>query len=321
MKHKTKKMLISALILFCAGLLLTTGGYIAAAIGSVGVYETKERPEPDIRSETYSVSQFTGGDTFHSLDIRFQVGNVVITKVSGAAQTTVQVSEVDMATFTHKVTDGVLVLADDDDYPSSYFGFSFTSDGFTFNGLRQILNFSSAANSDRTLYINLASDVDALESINISCGAGDVILRNFSVKDNVRVAVSCGDVRAEKVEVGSAMTLNTDLGDVAVSECSYTRCEVASTKGNITAYITGEGNGTFESVAGDVLIESKNALQNYEITLSATVGSVSVGETEIGSDYTHYPDSHQKSFGKIIATAVVGSVNISQKDATTPSPV
>lgn len=321
MKNKTKKMLISALILFCAGVLLTTGGYIAAAIGSVSVYETTERPRADVRSETYNVGQLTGGASFSEIDIRFQVGNVVITKVTGSAQTTVQVSKVDMATFDTKVVDGVLTLADNDDYPSAYYGFSFTSEGFSFNGLRQLLNFGSAADSDRTLYINLASDMADLKSINVSCGAGDVILRNFSVKDNVKVSVSCGDVRADKVSIGGAMTLNTDLGNVTVNNCTYSRCEAASTKGDITAYIAGQGNSNFDSVAGDVSVIVKNALQNYEITMSATVGSVWVGETEIGSDYTHYPDSNTPSNGKIIATAVVGSVNISQESESTPAPV
>ncbi len=321
MKHATKKMLITALILFCAGLFLTTVGYIVAAVNDVSVYDENERPKADVKSETYNLNQLTGGESFTNLEIRFQVGNVVITKVTGSNQSTVQVSAVDMATFGHGVKDGVLSLADDDVYPSTYYGFSFTSNGFGFNGLRQILNFASAGNKNRTLYINLASDMADLQNITIHCGAGNVIVRNFTVKDSVSVSVSYGNISVDNISIGGSFSASTDLGNISMNDSSYARCELASTRGNIQAYLTGNGNNTFDSVAGNVTIEVKNPLQKYEITMSTTTGSVYVGDVEIGSDYTHYPDSNEQSLGKIIATAIVGSVKISQRGETTPSPV
>jgi len=182
MKHSTRSMLRTAIILFAAGLILTISCYIYAAANDIDVYGTSSvkaqyvsyREEiSEVLSRSPEASKNLYDDEnypyFTSIEASSQVGNIEIVATEG--ETYIEYHDVDVNNLHCLITGDTLVIKEM--HPVSFMGISVKNDGIAFDGLRQIFNKNSSVDSDRKITIHLNSSIQ-YDTLTVNANIGDI---------------------------------------------------------------------------------------------------------------------------------------------------
>ncbi len=316
MKHSTKSMLRTAVILFAAGLLLTTSCYIYAAANNIDIYGVSSSKAQyvsyketigEVLSRSPDASKNKEIDPlypdFSSLEIYSQVGDIELKSTDG--ETHIEYENVDVNNLKCEILGDTLSISEID--PVSFMGISIKNDGIAFDGLRQIFNSKSSLNKDRKIIIYLNSDT-VLESISANANVGGVLLDSVSARE-ATLNVAYGQATVSNCDfAGGTVKINGDVSDITFERNTYSMCNIAIIQGDIFAVVS-EGKSNIETTLGNVSVTSTKKLSDYTIRMSTNYGKVKVEGEEMKD--TEYNQSGSSDY--IWAKAGFGNLTVSSE--------
>lgn len=136
MKKNTISMLITALILFAAGFLLTVITLIYTSISKIDIYPGQSKTKPEIGStvKTFGDMGYAQGDLLRKIELTSLVGSVDVLPTDGESR--VEFENTDLNNLDTSFADGVLTVTESQ--PVGFMGLEVSAEHFGFNGLRQI---------------------------------------------------------------------------------------------------------------------------------------------------------------------------------------
>ncbi|MBE6551807.1 MAG: DUF4097 domain-containing protein [Ruminococcaceae bacterium] len=316
MKHSTRSMLRTAVILFAAGLLLTTSCYIYAAANDIDIYGISSGKaqyvsyketigEILLRSPnaTKNISPNPDHPDFSSLEIYSQVGDIELRTTDG--DTYIEYENVDVNNLKCEILGDTLSISEID--PVSFMGVSIKNEGIAFDGLRQIFNSKSSLNKDRKVIVYLGSGV-TLESLSANANVGKVILDSVSARE-ATINVAYGEANVSNCDfTGGTIKINGDMSDITFDKNIYSMCNIAIIKGDIFAIVS-NGKSNMETTLGNVSVTATKKLSDYTIRMSTNYGKVKVEGEEMKD--TEYNQSGSSDY--IWAKAGFGSLTVSSE--------
>ena len=267
MKRRTKILLLVAAVLFAAGSALTLTAFARVGFDparlSFGVDYTE-------RSAVYAASEVT------ALELDLASSDITI---RGADTDEVRLTWFESSNETISLTlqDGTLRLQEQA-------AFSLTDPGTWFR-----LDFSG-----RSYEASLTVPYETLAAICVRSGSGSVTVQDLSVAGDASLSASSGDVTAQNLTSGGALTAQSASGRVALTDCAAdgeAAITTASGDASLTRLTTGSlltysasgsqklsacilrGSAQCEAASGDLRL---SGLQAMDVTLTALSGSIRV---------------------------------------------
>lgn len=309
-------MLISALILFCAGLLLALSASLYAKIKKVDVFGTEKKGEL-IQSKTISLSEILSESPdsnyvkklskieFSKIEITSFAGKVILRKAD--SKTELKIDKANTKNLKCEIIGETLVIKEED--PVSFMGFFIHEKGISFRGLRHIFGSGNSINSEKTitLFVDPEAELDeiAIHSTigNITCDG--VSAKHMKIKSGVgKVKVAnCKKVPDAKIEIDGGIT------SVKLQNNLYGSCNIDSKIGSVDAIILeGENQSTvIDLLLGDAKIKTKLPTKLYKLDFSTVLGKIERNQKSFGKKLTEKSSTNSR----ITATLLLGDVSLS----------
>lgn len=266
MKKSKKIILIISLIIFCAGLAMST---VSACMINFDFSQ--------LDTNEYVVKKKDISEDFSNIDIHTVSMDITFERSSDNA-CHVEYTESSSNKFKVDLKDGTLHIDSESDnwviHAVNYFNFSFL-------------------HNKVTVYL---PDKD-YRSLDISTVSGDIAVNGFSF-GNVKLGSTSGDISfssqcasldinttSGKIDVkdiadGKDLSVNTVSGDLNISGCRFTETSVHTTSGDISIDKTAPGKGSITTVSGDV---NGKLVGDYEINTNTVSGDVDVADSRKGA--------------------------------------
>lgn len=307
MKKNTVSMLISALILFVTGFLLTVITLIYTSITKIDIYpgQTNNKPEIGSVTKTFEEIGVLPGVIIKKIEITSFVGSVNVFPTSEPSRLVLEKTDLNNLDFSF--TDGLLSISEKN--PVGFMGVEVSKNGFGFNGLRQIFRWSNNADTSRsvTLYLN-PGDFSAV--INVNSFVGDIKVRGISCSE-LYIKNSIGSIMIDSCAMSSVLNVKSDDSNVYLRHCSYPQATVDVTVGKIFALI-GTNKTSLKTFKGDILVLTQLSDEDYQLRLSTTIGQISPFSYE--NDKKEY-SLYSAENNSLWCQSVWGSVRIREFDS------
>ena len=306
MKKNTVSMLISALILFVAGFLLTVITLIYASITKIDIYpgQTNAKPDKGSVTKTFEEMGVLPGFVVKKIELTSFVGNVNVVYTDGESRLSLE--KTDLNNLDLSFDDGLLSISEKN--PVGFMGVEVSKNGFGFNGLRQIFRLSSNADTNRTVTLYLNPD-DFSAVLNINGFVGDIKVRDVLCSE-LYIKNSIGSIMIDGCTLSSVLNVKSDDSDVYLRRCSYPQATVDVTLGNVFALI-GTNKTNLKTVKGDILVLTELTDEDYQLRLSTTIGGISPFSYE--NDKKEY-SLYSAQNNSLWCQSVWGSVRIREFD-------
>ena len=199
MKKNTKSMLISALILFCAGLILALGSALFVKIRGIDLYgvpyvsSLRENSELSLSSilahspESNFMKKLAKKE-YARVSVDTFAGNVEITSTDGP--TKIILEDANTTNLNIQVIGETLTIEEVNSV--GFMGIFMDRDGFSFKGLRQLFGSGNSAAFDQKIKIELSKDIP-IDQLDVNTKSGNVVLSNLET-ELVNVSVAIGNV-------------------------------------------------------------------------------------------------------------------------------
>lgn len=313
MRKSTKSLLITSLILFCAGLFLAVGSAIFVKVKGIDPYGVVEKQKV-IENKTISLPQLLEASPesnfvkklspkeFHRIDLSSYTGDIV---VRSADVTSIELQKTNTANLTCSIIGETLTIAEEDQV--GILGVYINDEGFSFKGLRHIFGPGNSANLKKVVIVNIAKDFP-IDQINIDSKIGDVLVDGITAT-TLNITAKNGNVELKNLpNVDGKISVKGDTADVEIEDCYYNSCNISVKIGDITADILDLSavSNVFESWIGNVEIETDLPTTQYKLSLSSTFGSISRNGSLIGKDCKESAENASR----ITANALLGSISL-----------
>lgn len=313
MRRSTKSLLITSLILFCAGLLLALGSALFVKIKGIDPYGVVEK-EKVIEDKTISLPQLLENSPesnfikklspkeFLRIDLTSYTGDVI---VRAADETSIELQKANTANLTCSIIGETLTIAEQDEV--GILGVYINEEGFTFKGLRHIFGPGNSANLKKVVIVNVAKDFP-IDQIDIDSKIGNVSVAGVTAT-TLNVTAKNGNVELRNLpNVDGKISVKGDTVDVNMEDCFYNSCNISVKVGDVNADVLDLRaiSTVLESWVGDVEIETDLPTTQYKLVLSSTFGSISRNGNMIGKDCKESAENASR----ITATALFGSVSL-----------
>ncbi len=314
MKKTTKSLLISALILFCAGLILALSSALFVKIKGIDAFGMTH-PEGTVESVSVSIDEILvkseNSNYVKKLTdkkfIRIQVdsfaGNIVIQRGN---ETKLELTKADLSNLTYEVIGETLMVKEIN--PVGFMGIFLDSEGLSFHGLRQMFGGGNSLNSKRTITITVA-DGTALENLEINSGYGNITLDGIT-SNNFDINASAGNIDILNLSHSDAkLELEGDMTDVNIRDSVYSACSITTKIGNVSTQIPSElcKSTVISSWCGNVNVISDVPTKAFKLTLDTGIGSVIKNDMNLGNSFS---DSSQLP-NRITAETFLGNIHLS----------
>lgn len=290
MKKTTRSLLISALILFCAGLLLTICASLYAKIADIEVYdfpkkartiETVSIPIDDILKqspESNFVNQVSE-TKFNRVNLTSFTGDVVICTSKKDAE--LHLDQTNTNNIVYSVVGDTLTVSEDD--AVGFMGFYIDNGGVSFEGLRHMFNPGNATNSEKTITLRIPSDL-TLAQIDVSSSIGNITIDGISA-NVINVKSGTGTVKIENLKNPEGkIKVSGNFTDVKMKKNFYANCAIDTHFGNIETHLLKDTNGStiLDLWCGDVKVVTDNPTTYYKLSVSVSAGSITRNSKDFG---------------------------------------
>ncbi len=315
MKKTTKSLLITALILLCAGLLLALSSALFTKVMGIDPYgveqkakviETKSISLDDILSvsqESNFVKKLSTKE-FSKIDVLSFAGNVVI--CSDPGETRIQLDHANTNNLSWEIVGETLMIKEED--PVGFLGFYIDENGFSFQGLRHIFGPGNSANSGKTVTVYLSSKIK-LDQVNVHSTIGDVTVDGV-FSENLSISASTGNVCVKNLQSENGkISIEGNVVDVLLENNAYSNCTVSTRIGSIKAGIPkGDNQSTVLDVwMGNVNLNTDLPTSYYKLSFSTMFGTITRNGQTAGKSLS---DSSSTA-SRISSTIILGSASIS----------
>lgn len=290
MKKTTRSLLISALILFCTGLLVAIGTTLYAKIAKIEVYDIKEKARTienlsvtidEILShspESNYVKQVSQSK-FTRIDLSSYAGNVVLKVEDG--DPTLVLDKTNTNNLTYSVVGDTLVVSEVD--PVGFMGFYMDKGGISFKGLRHTFHPGNAVNGEKTITIKVPATFP-LTQVDIFSAFGDVTIDGVSVS-TLNVEADCGNVNVKNLtNPDGKVSIEGNFTDVEMDKNHYSNCVISTHFGNIKTSLLENTNAStiLDLWCGKTEVKTAPPTTHYKLSLVTTIGSISRNGKEVG---------------------------------------
>lgn len=290
MKKTTRSLLISALILFCTGLLLAIGTTLYSKIAKVEVYDIKQKART-IESLSVTIDEILSHSPesnyvkqvsqtkFSRIDLSSFVGNV---ELSVAEDDPVLVlDEANTNNLSYSVVGDTLVVSEVD--PVGFMGFYMDKGGISFKGLRHTFHPGNAVNGEKTITIKLPATY-TLTQVDIFSSIGDVTIDGISVA-TLNVESDYGDVKIKNLSnADGKISIKGNFTDVEMEKNFYSNCVISTHFGKIETSLLENTNAStiLDLWCGKVSVKTTPPTTHYKLSLATSVGAISRNGKEVG---------------------------------------
>ncbi len=306
MKKTTNSMLISALILFCTGLLLTLITAIYTTAAGVDIFSGTGSSNPNVRdySKTFADMGYTQNDTIKKIDFSFLVGDVEV--LSTQEESRVEFYQTDINNIVCKFENDTITIKETNSV--GFMGFEINEKGVGFNGLRQLFRSVGNASMERkvVLYLN-PQDFNGV--LNVNCVVGNILCRDLTCSE-LYTKSTAANVTVLNSRVNTALNVQGMIGDVFIRENEFLQCRVNVTNGKIYAYVD-ENKCNFETTLGDIFILTEQSSTDYQLRLSNTTGAIRPFDYESkNNEFSLYSEKNNSIWAK----SIIGSIVVCEFD-------
>ena len=317
MKKNTRSLLMTSLILFCAGLLLSLCASLYGILTDQKIFEV-EKKERTIESTTVGIDEILANSPnsfyvkkqaethFTAVDITSFAGNICI--CTGTEKAELALDKANTGNLKFEITGNTLIIEEED--PVGFFGFYIGKKGVSFKGLRHIFSPGNAINKQKNITLYLPNDT-VLTKLNIDSFAGDIQIQGIDC-ESVNVSADYGNVSLSKLKNSSAkIFVSGSAGNTKITGCDYASCSINKKIGNIDADLTKkEGQSTvLDTWCGDVTVTSPLPVSCYKLNLSTNFGKVETDRKSFGKKHKE----NGSSASRISSNLFLGDVSISEK--------
>lgn len=281
MKTTSKFFLIVCAVITAIGGIMCLVGYVTANADGIQLYDKK-----------------VDGKSVYTVDLN----DTDITKIS------VKATDADITVFTgeeneyidfinfnegYRSVSSTNTVVSFDEYISFSSAFAFWENGFSFKGMRSILDFRNLSSGDKKVNIHL-SDKRNIKNFTFSIQKGTVTVKDISGDTDYYLAVDNGNVIFEnvtttsKISIESAAQCNISLTDCAVS--NFTADGVSL---GLEGFLTDVKNFTLDAKEGNATAEITPFFEKQSLTLQTT-GAVTLNGEKIDGAFKSSDDKKDK---------------------------
>ncbi len=292
MKKTTKSLLLSSLVLFCAGLLLAFGSALYAKIAKIDVYDFEDKARL-IENKTLKLSDILtvspdsnyvkklSETEFNKIDIGSFTGTVNI--IGGAKETKLVLKNTNTNNFSYQIVGDTLKLDEVD--PVVYFGFAIDKTGFHFKGLRHLFHPGQPANTkkDITLYL---SDKNQIENVTLQSTVGDINLTTITA-EKINIKSGIGHITLKDFASPNAkISISGTKTDVTLDNSDYKSCNINTKFGSVDAtLVKADGQSTNIDIwMGNANVKLDAPDNYYKLGLSTQMGSIYQNKKNLGKE-------------------------------------
>ena len=315
MKKTTKSLLLTALILFSAGILLTLGSFIFVKIKGInpyGIEKSEKNPEDktitlqEILEQSHNSNYVRGTSTvpYSKIDLTSFTGKVRILPAEG--KTLLSLEKANLKNLSCEIVGETLTIKDLK--AVGFMGFFVDEGGFSFHGLRQIFGPGNSAESDRVITLYLDPSIE-VSQISVNSYVGSVLIDGISMW-NLNVNSSVGDVTVQNCKITNGkITAEGSFSDLYLNG-NNTVSIAASTKiGSINVHLTSPVTQSIIADAwlGNIAIKSDLATKTYKMNLEVYLfGSANQNGQKLGKTVQTDATSAAR---RVSATTFLGSIH------------
>jgi len=314
MKKTTKSMLITALILFCAGLLLALGSALFVKIRGIDPFGVPVITKT-VENKELSLNEIlaTSPDSNYMKKLsKKEYTRVLLTSFAGDVEvystdgeTRVELENANTANLNIEIIGETLTIEEKNGV--SFMGFHINRDGFSFKGLRQLFGNGNSANSSKVVKIYLSKNI-TVDQIDISSAVGNIIIDNIHT-EIMNIDADYGDINVKALSATSGkLNIKGNVSNVALSDMENITSTVSLRVGDIKATVGGknEFNTILDTWIGSINVTTKEPTSFYKLTLSTSLGKVFRNGEHFGKELS---DSSTTT-NRVTATTVFGDVSI-----------
>jgi len=282
MKKTTRSLLISALILFCTGLLIAVGTMLYAKIAKVEVYDVAKKART-IETLTVSIDEILthspesnyvkqlSQSKFTRIDLSSFVGDVVLCTTDKDAE--IHLDQTNTNNLSYSVVGDTLTISEVD--AVGFMGFYIDKGGVSFKGLRHMFNPGNATNGKKTITVRIPAG-QTLTQVDVSSSIGDVTVDGISAS-LIQIDSDKGAVQIKNLtNADGKIVVNGNFTDVEMSKNLYANCAVSTHFGDIKSKLMENTNTStiLDLWCGKINVETDYPTTYYKLSISTTLGSV-----------------------------------------------
>ena len=314
MKKTTKSMLITALILFCAGLLLALGSALFVKIRGIDpfgvphitkVIENKELSLNDILSASPDSNYMKklSKKEYSRVSFTSFAGDIEIYSTEG--ETKVELLDANTSNLNVEIIGETLTVEEIDGV--SFMGIHINRDGFSFKGLRQIFGSGNSANSTKVIKLYLSKNI-AVDQIDISSIIGDITVDSIST-ELTNIYADFGNISIDALSsVSGKLNIKGSVNNVKLSNMENITSTVSTRIGDIEADIGGKSdfNTILDAWLGNITVKTEEPTSFYKLALSSTLGNV----LRNGEPFGQKLNDSSTTAKRVTAATIFGDVSI-----------
>ena len=327
MRKTTKSMLITALILFCAGLLLALSSALFVKIKKIDAFGTEKKTEL-IQTKTLSLAQILSDSPksnyvkklskkeFSKIEIVSFAGDVVIKESS--SETKLELDKTNVNNLSAEIIRETLIIKEE--APVGFMGFFIDENKISFQGLRHIFGIGNSINAEKTITLYV-KDTVLPEEIDVISTVGDVTLDKVSAK-KISIASDFGTVALKNSVKNADSKIKGEFSSVKLKNYKYTSCAIATKFGSVDAEVLdGENQSTVIDIwAGNVDLKTNLPIKHYKLDLSTSLGSIERNGKKEGKKLSETSSTNSRITIGILAGDVDLSFEGNEEDPDKKSP-
>ncbi|MBE6657444.1 MAG: DUF4097 domain-containing protein [Ruminococcaceae bacterium] len=303
MKPSSIIFLIISVLVVAAGCVLCNIGSEMASEQGISLFETDVAMiDGDvIRSDTFDASQIN--------KIKMNLDEVrVVIAASDTEESYLEMRNFQVGSYDYSIQNKMLLI----DNETSLFSLMRIAEGnFSFQGLRHYLTYKAGANTEKELYIYLASDA-SLNAFDITVKRGTVSVENLSFAADYNISLTAGDITLKKISTKSMINLSTNKGVVTVDDLSCRAGTVVVGDGAADLFLRNIPTEMHVSVMEGDIECGYAAASEYGLQFTVNAAQVLTYNGEEKTDrpfiYTPSPNAANQEF-----SAVAGTVSLAIK--------
>ena len=318
MKKNTKSMLISALILFCAGLILALGSALFVKIRGIDLYGT-----PSVSTLREDMEYTLNDILSHSPDSNYmkklakqEYARVSVSTyfaevkiVSTDGPTKVVLEDANTTNLKIQVIGETLTIEEID--PVGIAGIFIDDDGFSFKGLRQLFGHGNSAATEQKIKLYLSNDI-SIDQLDVVSKAGNTQISALT-SERVNIETTFGNILVDSLSTKHGkLNIKGSISNVELKNLTNVTATVTTKIGNIAAEIGGvdaEFNTILETFFGNVSVTTEDPTTFYKLGLTTKLGEITRNGKSNG---TSLSDSSTTA-KRITASTILGNISLQFK--------
>lgn len=307
MKKSTKSLLLTALIMFCVGVLLTTVCFCVAYSTKVDVFQENER-EFNVGSVSYSLEEMLdlsdafSADTLQHLSLQMQAADLVFCGTDG--ETHIEFYNVDQNNLHFSFSAGTLNISEEKEM--NRFGFQVKDGEVSFDGLRHLFHRPSTTPTPRVIvYWNPANE---LSTVRLNATVGSVTVEELPKNASLFSALTYGNISASNLNApDGAVELRTTVGALSLTDSSFSTAALHTSVGSVSVS-AGGGALDASTVVGSLSYICNANIADCRVNATTTFGTVTdFDRASCGAQY--YLASETELLSAKL-TATVGNIDL-----------